>query len=67
MNEDWEQVTPFLNEMQHCTQDDYFNPHEVSVSFEQILIFVLESIGIELKYFIREPEDNTSNPSSRKN
>lgn len=29
MNEDWEQVTPFLNDMQHCTQDDYFNPQEV--------------------------------------
>lgn len=30
MNEDWEQVTPFLQEMQHCTDEDYFNPQEVS-------------------------------------
>lgn len=31
MTEDWEQVTPFLQDMQHCTDDDYFNPQEVSV------------------------------------
>lgn len=30
MNEDWEQVTPFLHEMQHCPDDDYFNAQEVS-------------------------------------
>lgn len=30
MNEDWEQVTPYLQDMQHCAEDDYFNPHEVS-------------------------------------
>lgn len=30
MNEDWEQVTPFLQDMQHCADDDYFNPQEVS-------------------------------------
>lgn len=34
MNEDWEQVTPFLQEMQHCTDDDYFNPQEVSANWE---------------------------------
>lgn len=27
---DWEQVTPFLQEMQHCNDDDYFHPQEVS-------------------------------------
>lgn len=31
MTEDWEQVTPFLQDMQHCTDDDYFSPQEVSV------------------------------------
>lgn len=30
MNEDWEQVTPFLQDMQHCAEEDYFNPQEVS-------------------------------------
>lgn len=30
MNEDWEQVTPFLHDMQHCAEEDYFNPQEVS-------------------------------------
>lgn len=30
MNEDWEQVTPFLQDIQHCADDDYFNPQEVS-------------------------------------
>lgn len=31
MTEDWEQVTPFLQDMQHCADDDYFSPQEVSV------------------------------------
>lgn len=31
MNEDWEQVTPFLQDMQQCSDDDYFNPQEVSL------------------------------------
>lgn len=30
MSEDWEQVTPFLQEMQHCTDNDYFNTQEVN-------------------------------------
>lgn len=31
VNEDWEhQVTPLLQEMTNC-EDEYFNPHEVSL------------------------------------
>lgn len=41
MNEDWEQVTPFLQEMQHCADDDYFNPQEVSA---EIAMYILKQI-----------------------
>lgn len=36
MNEDWEQVTPFLQDMQHCAEEDYFNPQEVSENIKSV-------------------------------
>lgn len=44
MNEDWEQVTPFLQEMQHCTDDDYFNPQEVSALTCEIVMHILKQV-----------------------
>lgn len=42
MNEDWEQVTPYLQDMQHCGEEDFFSPHEVhSLRWKNIqLLFV---------------------------
>lgn len=44
MNEDWEQVSPFLQDMQqHCGEEDFFNPQEVC---KNILFFYTKN-----KYF----------------
>lgn len=42
MNEDWEQVSPFLQDMQHQCDDDYFNPQEVCV--KTWVVFTVDGI-----------------------
>lgn len=64
MNEDWEQVTPFLNEVQqHCTQDDYFNPQEVSFPFRYFIL----STFLTLRYSLSTNQKTLEKNSKPKN